>query len=233
MNIDSKLKQQIEDAHTDYIVNIYKTHIKKSFENANENMSKINHEIMMLRGMTGLKTRHFYNNMLTMSGARYLEIGSSTGSAVCSAMYGNNAIVLCMDNWSESGIPKEEFVNNFNKFKGNNEAIFIERDCFKIDISSFPKFNIFLYDAEHSYDNHYKALFHYYSCLDDVFIYIVDDWNWPDVRKGTMDSIAKLNLNIIYEKEIRLTFDDSYTKEPMRTTSYWNGIYVAILQKTN
>lgn len=32
---------------------------------------------------------------------------------------------------------------------------------------------------------------HYYHCLDDVFIFIVDDWNWKDVRDGTMNSIQK------------------------------------------
>ena len=75
--------------------------------------------------MSGLKTRHFYNNLLNFDDARYLEIGSWKGSSVCSAMYNNNAMIICVDNWSEFGGPKDEFLVNFNKFIGNNNARFI------------------------------------------------------------------------------------------------------------
>ena len=37
--------------------------------------------------MTGIKTRHFYNNILNTDDARYLEIGAWKGSSICSAMY--------------------------------------------------------------------------------------------------------------------------------------------------
>jgi hypothetical protein len=100
---------------------------------------------------------------------------------------------------------------NFEKFKGENDANFIEDDCYKVDVSSLSKFNIYMYDGNHSNESHYKALLHYYHCLDDIFIFIVDDWNWIDVRDGTINSIRKLNLKILYEKEIRLTCATSVT----------------------
>jgi len=64
-----------------------------------------------------------------------------------------------------------------------------------------------------------------------MFIFIVDDWNWQDVREGTLNSIKDLNLTVLYEKEIRLTFDNSVTPEPKLSQEWWNGIYVSILQK--
>jgi len=211
----------------------YKTLINTAFFNAENNISKISNDIIQMEGMTGTKTRHFYNNLLNTEDARYLEIGSWKGSSVCSAMYGNKAKVICIDNWSQFGGPKSEFLSNFEKFKGNNDATFIENDCFKVDISILPKFNIYMYDGNHSNERHYKALLHYYNCLDDVFIFIVDDWNWKDVRDGTLNSIEKLNLKVIYEKEIRLTWDNSHTPQPEASQTWHNGIYVAILQKTN
>ena len=36
----------------------------------------------------------------------------------------------------------------------------------------------------------------------------------------------------MYEKEIRLTFDNSHTPQTQAANTWWNGIYVAILQKT-
>jgi hypothetical protein len=209
----------------------YKALLETAFQNAENNMSKITRDIMCMEGMSGIKTRHFYNNLLNTEDARYLEIGTFKGSSVCSAMCGNKAKVVCIDNWSEFGGPKEEFLLNFETYKGENDAAFIESDCFQVDVSTLPKFNIYMYDGNHTNESHYKALCHYYDCLDDVFIFIVDDWNWQDVRDGTLSSIQKLNLNILYEKEIRLTWDNSCTPNPELSMNWWNGIYVAILQK--
>jgi hypothetical protein len=209
----------------------YKILIDNAFYNAEKNISKITKDILNINGMTGVKTRHFYNNLLDTDDARYLEIGTWKGSSVCSAMYNNNAKIICIDNWSEFGGPKNEFLLNFEKFKGKNDATFIENDCFKVDISILPKFNIYMYDGNHTNESHYKALLHYYNCLDDIFIFIVDDWNWEDVRNGTIESIKKLNLKILYEKQIRMTWDNSHTPQDIANSSWWNGIYVAILQK--
>jgi hypothetical protein len=211
---------------------VYVTHIDKSFNDAENSLSKINEEILAMDGMTGNKTRHFYNNIVNMEDARYLEIGTWKGSSVCSAMCGNKATILCIDNWSEFGGPKEEFLTNYNKFKGSNNAKFIEEDCFNVDTSKLGKYNIYMYDGNHTSDSHYKALEHYLNCLDDIFIYIVDDWNWEGVREGTLSAINKLNLTVLYKKELRLTQDNTTTPEPLLRETWWNGIYIAVLKKS-
>jgi len=211
----------------------YKSLIERSFYNAENNISKITDDIINMDGMSGTKTRHFYNNLLNIEDARYLEIGTWKGSSVCSAMCENKATVVCIDNWSEFGGPKSEFLENFKKFKGVNNATFIENDCFQVDISILPKFNIYMYDGNHTNESHYMALLHYYKCLDDTFIFIVDDWNWKDVRDGTFNSIEKLKLNILYEIELRTTDDGTHAVWGSPEQRAWhNGIYVAILQKT-
>jgi hypothetical protein len=213
-------------------MDIYKTLIDKAFLNSDNNKSKITDDIINMDGMSGTKTRHFYNNLLDTEDARYLEIGTWKGSSVCSAMCYNKAKVVCIDNWSEFGGPKSEFLANFEKFKGENDATFIENDCFQVDVSLLPKFNIYMYDGNHSNESHYKALLHYYSCLDDIFIFIVDDWNWKYVRDGTIDSIKKLKLKVLYEKEIRTTNNDTHPEWGSPEQKEWhNGIYVAIFQK--
>ena len=209
----------------------YKQLIEKSFANAELGKSKITDGILSIQGMSGTKTRHFYNSLLSVDGMRYLEIGTWKGSSVCSAMCGNNNTVVCIDNWSEFGGPKEEFLTNFNQFKGDNDARFIEDDCYNIDISTLPKFNIYMYDGNHTEDSHYRALKYYYECLDDVFIYIVDDWNCKEVRDGTERAIKELKFNVMYQHNIRLTWDDTHTPFNIAETSWWNGIFVAILQK--
>jgi hypothetical protein len=209
-----------------------KTHIDNAFENAENGVSKITEHILTMEGMSGRKTRHFYNNLLNIEDARYLEIGVWKGSSVCSAMCENKATVVAIDNWSEFCGPKGEFLQNFTRYIGQNSAYFIENDCFKVDITQLPQFNIYMYDGEHSAGSHYKALVHYYECLDDMFIFIVDDWNWPQVRSATLDSFKNLNLSVLYEREIRTTNDDTHSIIGSPEQLDWhNGIYVAILKK--
>ena len=130
-----------------YLETFYKNLVNTSFANAENNISKITEDILNIPGMTGKKTRHFYNNLLNIADARYLEIGTWKGSSVCAAMCGNKAEVVCIDNWSQYGGPKEDFLLNFEKFKGKNNASFIEDDCYAIDVSKLQKFNIYMYDG--------------------------------------------------------------------------------------
>jgi 4-hydroxyphenylpyruvate dioxygenase-like putative hemolysin len=207
-------------------------HLKMCFENAQLDKSKCSVEILKLDGMSGRRTRHFYNNLLTLPDARYLEIGTWKGSSVCSAMFENNANVVCVDNWTEFSGPKNEFLINFNKFKGINTAKFIEQDCFSIDVNTLPKFNIYLYDGDHKEESHYKALTHYIHCMDDSFIYVVDDWNWKSVRDGTQKAIKDLNLKILYEIDHRTTNNDTHPVFRSAQQVLWhNGIYAAVLLK--
>lgn len=206
----------------------YINHLENSFSLAENRVSKINDEIINMEGMSGEKTRHLYNNLLNIEDARYLEIGTWKGSSVCSAMYGNSANVLCIDNWSEFGGPKDIFLSNYEKYKGANISNYIEEDCFKINLNQLNKYNIYMYDGEHSYDSHFKALTYYYDVLDDIFIYIVDDWNWEPVRNATNNSIEQLNLTILWEKQIKLNNDNLTTHEK---STWWNGVAVFLLKK--
>ncbi len=211
----------------------YINHTESSFEKAYKLDSKINQEIKDLEGMTGEMTRHFYNNLLSIDDARYLEIGVWQGSSSCSAMYGNKAKVVLMDDFSGFGSPKEIFLKNFEKFKGKNDAEFMEQDCFKMDISLFKnKFNIYLFDGDHSEESQRKAVEYYLPVMDDTFILIIDDWNWSDVRNGTLKAIDQLKLEVLYKNQIILTKNNEHTPSGEAAKTWWNGICVFVLKKT-
>ena len=205
-------------------------HVKNSLLKTDNYQSKITDEILKIDGMSGTKTRHFYNNLCSMSGTRYLEIGTWKGSSTCSAMCNNNIKCLAIDNWCEFEGPKDDFLENFNKFKGHNDATFIENNCWNIDTSTIGKFNIYMFDGNHKARSHRMALTYYYPCLDDEFIYIVDDWAMPKVYAGTMEAIKILKLNILYKKEIvpygsRKNYDNADKNE------WWNGIAIFVFKK--
>lgn len=215
------------------IKDFYIDHLNSCFDKAELGDSKISASILEMEGMTGKKTRHFYNNLLNIPDSRYLEIGTWAGSSVCAAMYNNKSKILCIDNWSlfDGHIAKEKFQLSFNEFKGDNDAVFIEADCFKLDVSSLGKFNIYLYDGGHSYEEHFKAISYYLECLDDVFILVIDDWNWFPVRIGTFDGMISSELTVLWVKEIRLTKNDDHTPHDIARETWWNGICVFLLEK--
>lgn len=202
--------------------------LESFFENAERGISKIDDYIKGMDGMSGTKTRHLYNNLLTIEDARYLEIGTWKGSSVCSAMCGNSAKVLCVDNWSEFGGPKSEFLSNFERYRGSNVSEYIESDCFNLDVSKIGKFNIYMYDGNHTYDSHYRSLTYFIEALDDTFILIVDDWNWTDVQNATIESIKFLDLQILWNKEIKINENGETTHD---ASGWWNGISVFLLKK--
>ncbi|HTH82126.1 MAG TPA: class I SAM-dependent methyltransferase [Mucilaginibacter sp.] len=212
----------------------YIQHLEKCFDRAEAGASKLSPLLLEMTGFTGIKTRHFYNNLLDFEDSRYLEVGTWSGSSVSAAMFNNAAKIICIDNWSEfdGKKAKELFDLRFEYFMGANNATFIESDCFKVDIKNLIKFNVYLFDGCHTYEDHYKALQYYLDSLDDTFIFIVDDWNWEPVRNGTMDAIRDLKLKQIWSKEIRLTHNNEHTPDDVAKATWWNGIAAFVLQKS-
>lgn len=220
----------------------YKLHLINAIDKSNRKQSKLIDELFNIQGMTGVLTKHFYNNLLNMDDARYLEIGCYKGSSTCSAMYDNSANLTCIDSWHDfllnelhNGVDKnepiQEFISNVRKYKGKNELTFYNEDCFTIDTNKLDKFNIYLYDGDHSYESQYKALSYYINNMDNIFILIVDDWNDEPVRNGTFDAIRDLKLFNLWNYEIRLTNDNTHTPAEIAHKTWWNGCYICILSK--
>jgi len=200
--------------------------------------SKIPQWIIEMNGMSGKKYRHFINNLISqIENPRYLEIGCWKGSTSCSAIYNNNVISYCVDNWSEFGGPKNIFCENVQKCVEKCEDIditFVEGDFRNIDYNDIGKYNVYLFDGPHNEQDHYDGLCFPQSALDDEFIFICDDWNWKKVREGTIKAIEELNLDIVYSFEIKTTEDDSYPPEnnTMENSDWHNGYYISVLKKS-
>ena len=82
--------------------------------------TKISDEIKFMSGMSGKKYRYLINNLISFtSNARYLEIGCWAGSTVCSALYGNQAKAVCIDNWlkfdTEEKVRTSAIIQVFNE----------------------------------------------------------------------------------------------------------------------
>ena len=210
--------------------------------------TKIPDWIRFMPGMSGRKYRYLINNLVSLiEDARYLEIGSWTGSTACSAIYGNKVKTVCIDNWSQfnntEDIPYQRVLNIKNpkkEFEINTKKVisekidfkFIESDFRKINYNEVGKFNIYVFDGPHEIKDQYDGIAIVQPSLDDIFILIIDDWNTSHIRQGTLEVINDLNIKIISKIEIMTTQDNTMPKLFQCQFSDWhNGYLIAVCQK--
>ena len=211
--------------------------LKKSLEKAQALDSKIPLWIKNLEGLSGKKYRYLLNNLIEIfPDPKYLEIGSWLGSTACSAMYQNSLSITCIDNWSETfkDIRNQSDIFSKNIRKSSNKNInfkIIEKDFRKINYSMIGKFNIFFFDGPHHMIDHYDAIKLVQPSLFKKFILIIDDWNWRQVRLGTLKAIKDLNLKVIANLEIRTSQDDLRPIVDSKTSEWHNGYSFFIICK--
>jgi hypothetical protein len=208
-------------------------HVIKSIENAYLGKSKLTEEIFKIPGMSSKKGRSLLNNICSLEGAKYLEVGTWMGSTFVSALYKNENTILkavAIDNFAEfnSGNVKQKLLENINNFlvTTTNKIKFYDTDCFNFDINKIcdEKFNIYFYDGEHTVNSQYLAFTYYNDILSDTFIAIVDDYNWSYVKDGTQKAFKNLNYQILYEQFLPSKYNGDLD-------SWWNGTYIAVISK--
>ena len=93
-----------------------------------------------------------------------------------------------------------------------------------IDITVPEKCNVIFYDADHDPLQQYKNINHLLQFCEDEFILLVDDANMPGVVESVEDLVKHKKLNVLFERKI-------LTSIPEDQSSWWNGIYILLIQK--
>lgn len=208
----------------------YITHVIHSIENADRGESNLSPAVLAIPGMTSIKIRALLNNLCSFPNTSYLEIGVLRGATLISALYGNQSTVIKaigIDNWSEFGCAADEVAETIQKLIPNIPLKFYEVDCFSMEKNrafSTPV-NVYFYDGNHSQLSQELAFTYFNDIFDDVFIAVIDDWNWDWVRAGTFAAFKKLGYQILFEKSF---FTPPKSND---STTWWNGLYIAVLKK--
>ena len=173
--------------------------------------------------MSNSKVRHLLNNLSSLKGTNYLEIGVWKGSTWISSLYNNSSTInsaIAIDNWTEFKGPRHDFINNCSTFINQAKYDLIEHDCFLVDLNLFKNpINLYFYDGNHTAVAQERAFTYFNSVFNDTFIAIIDDWNHPPVPIGTRNAFISLGYEILYE--VILNSKDHW----------WNGLYAAVIQK--
>ncbi len=164
-----------------------------------------------------------------MPGTSYLEVGVWKGSTHISALFGNKDTIshsIAIDNWSEFGGPFSDFILNLKTFLPDFEGKFYSVDCFSINKRAYfsTPVNIYFYDGFHSAQAQKLAFTFFNDVFDDVFIAVVDDWNFPQVPQGTQEAFKQLKYKILYQSILPARHNGDQEQ-------WWNGLYVAVIRK--
>ena len=211
--------------------------IQNSFDNAMAQKRKIDDFILNLNGLSGRKFRSMLNNLIeTHTAPKYLEIGSWHGSTACSACYKNTVDITCIDNWSQSFIEEKDPMLEFNKniknaLNKSSNLNLINDDFREVNYNKIGKHNIYLYDGPHHFEDHFDGIKLVQPALENEYILIVDDWNWKQVRSGTLSAIEHLNLKIISQLEIKTTCDDSSALITGENSDWHQGCCFFVIKK--
>ena len=204
-------------------------HVEESIANAEKGISSLSKKELSLEGMSSAKVRHLLNNLCSLPKTNYLEIGIWKGSTWIAALSNNSSTIssaIAIDNWSEFKGPKTAFEMNCATFLKDAEYQFIEADCFKVNLNEFSDpINIYFYDGNHSAFFQEKAFTYFNEIFDDTFIAIVDDWNFPQVQRGTFGAFKQLGYTIVFEKILPARWNCDHQ-------NWWNGVYIAVIRKS-
>lgn len=180
-----------------------------------------------VRGMSGDRIRMILSSLTDIS-KHYLECGLYCGLSLTSACYNNHSLksVTGIDSWAEFTNrgkinPRNEFLNACQKyFPEHLQLNLIERNCW--DVKELPhKPDLYYYDGDHSELSQEKALTHFGPMCADEFIYCCDDWNRPEVQRGTHKGLEM--FDVLYEW--------SYIPPQLNDSDWWCGFYVALLKQ--
>ena len=186
--------------------------------------------LRFINGMSGQSFRLVLNR-IAQSSKNYLEIGTWRGSTACSAIDGNDLDALLVDNWSEFGGPAGSALKNLSKFlRVNNKLSILSEDFTKVDFSVAldSMIDVYLFDGPHSESDHIAGAKVIGSLKFNSLVFIVDDWNWEDVRNGTIAGLNQLNSKLIYKIEIF-----SKGKKRFQYSRWHNGYCFFLIEAAN
>lgn len=212
------------------------TLIKDCIERAKNHQSKMDQVAWDVPALSSIKLRHLMNNLGSIS-TRYIECGVHISGLFSSTIRNNPNLLSATANDSfesdETGDIKYEpqFYANMQKcISPSTEFKMLKGDTFQMEpLDVLGPIDLYLYDAHHSYEAERRAVTHFLPAMADTFIMCKDDWQFGDVKRGTLDGITDSECEILFAQE--LLNQEPYTEDEHRNMEFWRGFAIFLLKK--
>ena len=218
-----KFLNKVKEIQFDGIVPNIKVDMVKTERN-NVSWSKTNFptkdELISLSKVEGMSTAAncFLINEVCKSLSKdelYLNIGVWNGLTYFAGLINTNCRAIGVDNFSQFGGPKENFLNHYNKYK-RKDSEFFDIDYVEYFKTHKVKIDFYFYDGHHSYDNQYKAIIEAAPFLEKGSLVLIDDTNGEAPKNATLNALKDLKLDY----DIWVDFTTAHNGHP----TYLNGL---------
>jgi hypothetical protein len=88
-----------------------------------------------------------------------------------------------------------------------------------------------MFDGPHNEQSQYDGIMLAQRALEKSHILIVDDWNWPPARDGTLQALVDTNCRVESWIEVRTSLDNTHAPVAFKHSDWHNGYFIAIVQK--
>ena len=157
------------------------------------------------------------------SGEHYLEVGSFTGASTITAARARADLeVIAIDNFSQFGGPKAQFLENLRRYGVHDRVRLIEADYRDALAGTLPPIGVYLFDGPHEYLDQYEGLELGLPHLVDGALVIVDDTRWAHVTRANRDFAAA-------HPQLSLLCD--LPSPSLNHEAWWNGLQVYEFRK--
>ncbi len=155
----------------------------------------------------------------------YLEVGTYQGGSLISALMGNSAQAIAVDNFAEFTTTNSEEIlrANLTRFAVQDRIDFHNMgyaEFFKNHLSTDVKIGVYYYDGAHNYQDQYAGMSQGMEFLKPGAVLVVDDIFYPEVRHAIIDLLHDNKAHI--KPLLIIEAPDDADQE------WWNGI--AVLQ---
>jgi len=120
----------------------------------------------------------------------YVNIGVWKGFTFLAGVLNRQCMSIGVDNFSEFGGPREEFLSNYASLK-HDKSLFWDMDYIEYfkDVHDGKKIGFYFYDGPHGYQDQLRALELAEPFLGTNAMIMVDDTNHPIPRGATLDFV--------------------------------------------
>jgi hypothetical protein len=207
--------------------------VRAAFEDALADRGHMDQRAYDVDGFSGRRHRLFLNNLIAaIEQPRYLEIGIFRGATFCAAVSNNKVRATGVDNWTEFGGKASEFYVNLAALKGPEASVsIIEQDFRTVNYAALGPFNVGFYDGPHTERDQYDGARIIIEAMEANSVILVDDWNWQQVRDGTMSAIHDTGAHIDFAIDVRTSLDNSVPAHAYGGSDWNNGLFAAVISR--
>lgn len=197
--------------------------VRRSLVATRRRESRLTQDLLMLPHGSSPKVRHLLNNLCVRSDCRYLQVGAGPGVAsLVAAMQGNDLLHATV--FVEPGESLTFARDMCDKYAPGALVNMLDFDFRTVDSTALGTHDVYLYDGHQDAQSYRLALSHLAPALDDVFVLVVDDWNFRRTRLATRRILAELKWGVMFD--VALPAHGGHDRR-----RWWNGLFVAVVDK--